>query len=229
MSPVYQIAIDGPAASGKSTTARGVAQALGIRYLDTGAMYRAFMLRLLEAGADYGREEGVAPWLEQHGISLDWDEEGTQRVYLSGEDVSGKIRENRISTTMGPVCAMPSVRETMVRLQRRIGSEGSCVIDGRDIGTVVFPDALFKFFLVASSRERARRRQLELEERGQAADLEQLVRELEERDRRDRERSAGPLRQAEDARLLDTGGLTIRQQIQAIVDVVRERLRAEET
>ena len=212
---VYQIALDGPAASGKSTTARRVARELGIQYLDTGAMYRALTLEVLRRGVPPDDEAGVLRCLEA--LDLDWRGE---RVWLGGEDVGAAIRDNRVSVSMGPVCAMPPVRAWMVEAQRRLGSRESTILDGRDIGTVVFPEARFKFFLVAELRERARRRMRELESSGQRVDLEELVRELEARDASDAARSTGPLRRAEDAILLDTTRLTLDEQCRAILDRV---------
>ena len=222
---VWQIALDGPAASGKSSTAREVARRLDIRYLDTGAMYRAFMVALIRGGASWDTEEQVRPWLDPLGIRLEEGEHGT-RVLLNGEDVSTAIRENRVSVMMAPVCAMPSVRARMVDLQRELGSQTSCVVDGRDIGTVVFPDARFKFFLSAELDERARRRQRELEARGQSASLAELREEIRLRDTLDSQRSVGPLKRAADARLLDTTHLDFEQQVQAIVDVVLADLKS---
>lgn len=222
----WQIALDGPAASGKSTTAREVARRLGIRYLDTGAMYRALMVALLDGGADWSTEAGVTPWLDPLEIRLEEGPEG-QRVLLGGRDVSQRIRENRVSVMMAPVCAMPGVRHRMVALQRELGSRENCVIDGRDIGTVVFPGARFKFFLWAELEERARRRQLELARRGQQARLEDLVEEIRARDEQDSTRSVGPLRRAEDALLLDTTRLGLEEQVEVVVNTVRQALEAD--
>jgi len=218
----YQVAIDGPAASGKSTTARRVARELGILYLDTGAMYRAFTLRVLEAGADPRDAAAVAALLP--GLRL---EVAGETIRLDGRDVSREIRENRVSTTMGPVCALAPVRERLVELQREIGSAASCVVDGRDIGTVVFPRARFKFFLVADLAERARRRRDELRARGEELPLERLAEEIRRRDESDAARAVGPLKRADDAVLLDTTRLTPAQQAAAIVERVRAALAAE--
>lgn len=216
---VYQIALDGPAASGKSTTARRVAGELGIQYLDTGAMYRALTLEVLRRGVAPDDEAGVLRCLAA--LELDWR---ADTVWLDGEDVGTAIRDNRVSVSMGPVCAMPPVRAWMVEAQRRLGRRQSTILDGRDIGTVVFPDARFKFFLVADLRERARRRQKELEARGQQVELDSLMRELAARDAGDAARSAGPLRQAEDAILVDTTRLTLDGQCELILARVRAGL-----
>lgn len=214
---VYQVAIDGPAASGKSTTARRVAVALGIQYLDTGAMYRALTLDVLRRGLDPEREGQVLDRLAR--LDLDWR---LGRVWLAGVDVTDDIRDNEVSVRMGPVCAMPAVREWMVAQQRRLGSRESTVLDGRDIGTVVFPRARFKFFLVADLEERARRRQRDLEAAGRRVTLAVLVDELRRRDESDAARAAGPLRRAPDAVLVDTTRLTLEGQ----ADWILARIRA---
>lgn len=219
MNQLYQVAIDGPAASGKSTTARGVAAGLGIQYLDTGAMYRALTLHVLETRVGITDEAAVAALLPA--FELEWNE---GRLLMAGRDVSHAIRENRISVSMGPICAMPPVREWMVREQRRLGNLRSCVVDGRDIGTVVLPDARFKFFLTADPEVRARRRQLELAARGETHELKDLLRELNERDKSDREREVGPLKQAADARLVDTSDLSLEEQVELIVRIVQRGL-----
>ncbi len=214
-SSIYQIALDGPAASGKSSTARRVAEALGIQYVDTGAMYRALTLDVLRRGVAPDDVQGVLGCLDR--LELDWRD---RTVWLAGENVGAAIRDNQVSVSMGPVCAMPAVRAWMVEAQRRLGTRESTILDGRDIGTVVFPAARFKFFLVADLRERALRRLRELESRGQLVDLEELVRELAERDASDAARSTGPLRQAADAVLLDTTRLTLDEQCRAILERV---------
>ena len=215
----YQIALDGPAASGKSTTAKAVARELEIQYLDTGAMYRAFTLHVLDQGADPAREEVVVPLLESLQLSIEGN-----LVRLGDEDVSERIRENRVSRLMGPLCTMPAVRDYMVKAQRELGSRRSTIVDGRDIGTIVFPDARFKFFLIASLEERALRRQRELNERGQNVGLQQLMEEIARRDHIDSHREVGPLKQAADALVLDTTGLSIEQQVDWIVARVRKAL-----
>jgi CMP/dCMP kinase len=219
---IYQVAIDGPAASGKSTTARAVARDLRILHLDTGAMYRAFTLRVLEAGADPTDAGAVAALLPGLDLAIH-----AGSIHLGGRDVSGLIRENRVSTHMGPVCAMPAVRRHLVELQRAIGSVSSCVIDGRDIGTVVFPGARFKFFLVADLGERARRRHRELLARGEDLPLEQLEREIRLRDESDASRATGPLKQAADAQRIDTTHLGPEEQVALIVRYVRTGLSAD--
>lgn len=216
---VYQVAIDGPAASGKSSTARSVAAALGIQYLDTGAMYRALTLDVLRQGITPTRQALVEERLAS--LDLDWRD---GRVLLAGEDVGALIRDNQVSVMMGPICAMPSVRRWMVHLQRQVGGRESTVLDGRDIGTVVFPEARFKFFLVADLEERARRRRQELTSLGAAPDIETLREELRRRDESDAARATGPLKQAADARLVDTTHLSLDGQVALILEHVRRGL-----
>ncbi|MDP2360230.1 MAG: (d)CMP kinase [bacterium] len=216
---VFQVAIDGPAASGKSSTARLVAAGLGIRYLDTGAMYRALTLDILRQGVSPEAEALVVKRLETLDLRL---QEG--RIWLAGEDVGEAIRANEVSVRMGPICAMPTVRAWMVALQRRLGSLESTVLDGRDIGTVVFPAARFKFFLVADLEERARRRQRELAAVGQPVELALLAEELRRRDESDAARSTGPLTKAADAVELDTTRLGLQEQAELILGLIRAGL-----
>jgi CMP/dCMP kinase len=215
----YQIAIDGPAASGKSTTAKGVAAKLGIQYLDTGAMYRSFTYHVLKCGIDPNDHVKVSRAIKDFDLSIDGE-----IIILSGSDISKSIRENSISICMAPVCANPAVRERMVELQRQIGVRQNTVIDGRDIGTIVFPKARFKYFMVADLEQRARRRQLDLKQRGENVDLTVLLQEIKLRDQADSERSVGPLKQAADARLLDTTSLNLTEQIELIISDVRVEL-----
>ena len=216
---VYQVAIDGPAASGKSSTARRVAADLGIQYVDTGAMYRALTLDVLRQGITPTRQALIEERLAS--LDLDWRD---GRVLLAGEDVGALIRDNQVSVMMGPICAMPSVRRWMVHLQRQVGGRESTVLDGRDIGTVVFPEARFKFFLVADLEERARRRRLELTALGAAPGIETLREELRRRDESDAARATGPLKQAADARLVDTTRLSLDGQVALILACVRKGL-----
>jgi cytidylate kinase len=219
---IYQVAIDGPAASGKSSTARRVAVDLGIQYLDTGAMYRALTWEVLRHGQAPDHPAAVLERLAR--LELDWR---GGRVWVGGEDPGEAIRSNEVSVRMGPLCAMPQVREWMVELQRRLGQRQSTVLDGRDIGTVVFPLARFKFYLVADLEERARRRQMELASRGQHHALAELMAELDRRDQSDASRSTGPLRQAEDAIRVDTTSLSQEGQAALIVGHVRQTLERE--
>jgi cytidylate kinase len=198
------IAIDGPSGVGKSTTARRVAERLGWQYLDTGAMYRAAALAIHRAGISLEDRRSL-----EHLLSgLDLTQEGG-RMYLAGEDVSEAIRSQEITLLVTPVSANARVREVLVDQQRHIGSSGRWVVDGRDIGTVVFPDACCKVFLTASPEARAQRRFLELQAKGQSPVLEEVLADLHRRDTADSTRAASPLRKAEDAVELDSSDLNL--------------------
>jgi len=221
----FVVAIDGPAASGKSTTARLAADRLDFVYLDTGAMYRAVTWKALEQGIEPSDEAALGKLAVS--IALEFSAaNGGGRVRVDGEDVTDRLREPRISRAVSAVSALPDVRRAMVRLQRSIAATGRCVVEGRDIGTVVFPDAPVKIYLAASLDERARRRQRELAERGVTQSLEDLIAEIRARDAMDTERELSPLRQAEDAILVDTTGMTVEAQVAEVVRVVREALQA---
>lgn len=222
----FVVAIDGPAASGKSTTARLVARALGFLYLDTGAMYRAVTWKAMQAGIEVQEAAAAGPLgelVEHTVLSLEPDDGGV-RVHVDGEDVSTRIRDPEISRNVSAVSRVPAVRRRMVEIQREIGRTGSCVVEGRDIGTVVFPEARVKIFLEASLRERALRRQRELAGEGVSQELADLEAEIERRDRLDSEREDSPLRPADDALPLDTTGLTIEGQVAEVLRVVRREL-----
>jgi CMP/dCMP kinase len=217
------IAIDGPAASGKSTTARLVAERLGYMHIDTGAMYRAVTLKVLRSGIPLDDESGIARLMESTHVELR-GENGEIRVLLDGEEVTEKIRTPEVTRAVSAVSSLRDVRRAMVREQRSMGREGGIVLDGRDIGTVVFPDAECKFFMVAGIEERARRRRDELVAAGVRADLDQMRREIEERDRLDSTRTESPLRKADDAVPIDTSDLSIEQQVAIVVKSVKEKL-----
>lgn len=215
------IAIDGPAASGKSTTAKLVADRLGYAYLDSGAMYRAAALRALRLGVSMGDDNELARVARDAAITF--PEGGTGPVYLDGEDVTSAIREPEVTDASSIMSSVPAVRKAMVRQQRTLGRAGHCVVEGRDIGTVVFPDAELKIFLVASIDERARRRVTELGLTSGDVDPDRVASEIEERDRRDSTRSDSPLRRAEDAVQVDTTNLTIEEQVQEVIRLAVER------
>lgn len=206
------IAIDGPSGVGKSTTARRVASRLGWQYLDTGAMYRAAALAVLRTGV--ALEDRAA--LERLLTGLDLAQEGT-RIFLAGEDVSEAIRSQEVTRGVTPVSANARVREVLVEQQRRIGASGRWVVDGRDIGTVVFPGACCKIFLTASPEARARRRFLELEAKGQAPLFEEVLADQRRRDEADSTRAVAPLRKAADAVELDSSAMTLDQVVDWIV------------
>ncbi len=217
------VAIDGPAASGKSTTAKRVAERTGFSYLDTGAMYRAVTYAIQQAGVDLHNPQELNALLESLDLHQTWDA-GDCRVYLNGEDVSDAIRSLEVTNFVSEVSAVPAVRDAMVRIQRRLGMTGNYVVEGRDIGTVVFPDADWKFFLIADDETRARRRQKDLEKLGIHQDLDALISDIRERDRKDSSRSHSPLKKADDAIEVDTSNLTIEEQVQSIVNQIKPSL-----
>ena len=218
------VAIDGPAGAGKSTLARKLAERLGYLYVDTGAIYRTVALAVLRAGVDPADEAGVGGLLEGLDVKMAYGEDGVQRMYLAGEDVSTAIREHRVSGAASKVSAIPAVRAFLLDFQRRQAREGSVVMDGRDIGTVVLPGADVKIFLTAAPEARARRRLLELEQRGQKADFETVLRDIKDRDYSDEHRPIAPLKQAEDAALLDTTRLNLEQSLEALLSLVKEKI-----
>ncbi len=218
------IAIDGPSGAGKSTVSRLLAERLGYLNIDTGAMYRSVALAAHRAGIPPGDGEALEQLCARLDLRLEVDPNGGLRVMLDGEDVSAAIRTPEISRLTPLVAAVPAVRRAMVRLQRRLGREGGVVLEGRDIGTVVFPDADLKVFLHASAQERGRRRWLELKAKGIEADLDQTVREVVERDRVDMEREAAPLVRPEGAVDIDSGSLTVEQVVDRLLAEV-ERVR----
>lgn len=218
------IAIDGPAGAGKSTVARAAAKELNFLYVDTGAIYRTVALAVDRLGIDPGDGEAVARALPALKIRMDHGPSGEQRMFLGEEDVSKAIRENRVSALASKVSALPQVRAFLLDFQRQLARENNVIMDGRDIGTVVLPRAEVKVFLTAAPEARARRRLLELELRGQQADYDTILKEIVQRDKQDRERAAAPLKQAEDAVLLDTTQLNLEQSVEALLKIVRARL-----
>ena len=218
------IAIDGPAGAGKSTVARAAAKGLNFLYVDTGAIYRTVALAVDRLGIDPGDGEAVARALPALKIRMDHGPSGEQRMFLGEEDVSKDIRENRVSALASKVSALPQVRAFLLDFQRQLARENNVIMDGRDIGTVVLPRAEVKVFLTAAPEARARRRLLELELRGQQADYDTILKEIVQRDKQDRERAAAPLKQAEDAVLLDTTQLNLEQSVEALLKIVRARL-----
>lgn len=204
------IAIDGPAGAGKSTIAKLLAKKLGILYLDTGAMYRAVGLKAVENGVDISDEDAVKKMLDSTTVDVKICD-SVQRVYLDGQDVTGRIREHRVSKAASDISAVPCVRYKMVELQREIASRCDTVLDGRDIGTFVLPNAEYKIFLTASVAERARRRYEELKAKGEDCTLESITADIEKRDYNDSHRALAPLRKADDAVGIDTTNLTIEE------------------
>ncbi len=206
------IAIDGPAASGKSTTAKLIAQKLFYIYIDTGAMYRACALSALRSNVAMDDDAGIAYMLKKIDIRFIFDPSGN-RLLLNNEDVTGQIREEQVSRLASDISALPPVRYRMVELQRDMGSEGGVVLDGRDIGTFVFPRAELKFYLDADVNVRAQRRWLELQARGGDTAFETVLAQIIERDKNDSSRSLAPLKPAEDAIIIDNTDLTIADQV----------------
>jgi CMP/dCMP kinase len=219
------IAIDGPAASGKSTTARNVAQRLGYTYIDTGAMYRAATLAVLRAGCDPNDRAAVEELACRTSIRLERNEDGSLHTILDGEDVSAAIRSPEVTAHVSAVSSYPRVREHLVALQQRIGEEGGVVLDGRDIGTVVFPDADVKVFMVADLRARAERRRAELSTQGTDVDLGGLEADLARRDRLDSTRELSPLAKADDAIEIDTSSMSIDDQVEMVLALVARELK----
>lgn len=217
------IAIDGPAGSGKSTTARLLAKRLGYTYLDTGAFYRALTLKVLESGVSPEDGANVLQLAETIQIELQ-PQTDKNRVLLDGRDVTLAIREPRVTNAISPISENSRVRAIMVDKQRAIGRNGGIVMEGRDIGTVVFPHADLKIFMQASLDERARRRQEELTTMGIARDIETLRQEIARRDQKDSNRKIAPLVQAADAILLDTTSMTIEQQVEFILQALEKKL-----
>jgi len=218
------IAIDGPAGAGKSTLARRAAKELGFLYVDTGAIYRTVALKTLRAGVDAADESQVAPLLENLDIRMDYGPDGEQRMFLEGEDVSKAIREHQVSGLASKVAAIPAVRDFLLDFQRKQAREHDVVMDGRDIGTVVLPDADVKIFLTAAPESRAQRRVLELEQRGQQADYNTILHDIIQRDEQDKNRPIAPLRQAEDAVLLDTTKLNLAESLRAMLSLAKEKI-----
>jgi cytidylate kinase len=217
---MFAIALDGPAGAGKSTIARKVAEYYGILYLDTGAMYRAMGWKALQTGILPSDESSVSRMLSHTDLDVRFID-GSQKVYVDNKDVSELIRTPEMSKAASDISALPCVRHHLVDLQRKIAAQQRLVIDGRDIGTYVLPEAPWKFFLTASAEERAQRRLLQLRSKGdKTTTLEQVVIEMAYRDEQDSSRQLAPLRQADDALLLDTTHMNINEVVEAIVSKI---------
>jgi cytidylate kinase len=220
------IAIDGPAASGKSTTAQKVAKRLGYTYIDTGAMYRAVTLATIEAGIDPSDQEMVEELAGRLTIEFQQNPgDGSLCTILDDRDVSREIRSPEVTAAVSLVSSYPGVRRRLVDLQKSMGRRGGVVLDGRDIGTVVFPDADLKIFMVADLQARAERRHAELRRRGTDLALDDLVTELAERDRFDSSRDLSPMKKAADAVEIDTSGLSIDDQVELVLGLAEERMK----
>lgn len=219
---MINVAIDGPAGAGKSTVARGAAKLLGFIYVDTGALYRTVALAAERKGA-LGNDDAVAAVLDSLDVRLKF-EDGEQRVYLNGEDVSALIRTPQISMAASAVSKIPRVREFLLDLQRSIAASNNVIMDGRDIATVVLPDADVKIFLFASPECRAERRYKELLEKGEKVSFEEVLKDVNERDYQDSHREIAPLKPAADSVMADTTGNTLQESIDMIVSVIKEKI-----
>ena len=219
------VAIDGPAGAGKSTIARAAAAELGIIYVDTGALYRSIGLNALRSGIDLTDTKAIEDSLNGLKVELAFDAEGAQVVLLNGEDVSSLIRTPEVSMSASKVSAVPAVRAFLLDLQRNMAKTQSVIMDGRDIGTVVLPDAEVKIFLTASPEIRAKRRFDELVEKGQEVKYEDVLADVIERDYNDSHREIAPLKPAEDSKLADTSGLTLEESISLIINIIKENTK----
>lgn len=217
----YAVAIDGPSGAGKSTLARAAAERLGILYVDTGAIYRTIGLYVQRRGIDPKDTAAVLAALPDIRIGMDHDDDGMQRMLLNGEDVTADIRLPEISMYASAVSAIQGVRDFLMEMQRSLARERSVIMDGRDIGTVVLPDADVKIFLYADVEVRAKRRELELRQRGTPKPYEEVLREMEERDYNDTHRAAAPLRAADDAIMVDTSSMDFDASLALLLDVIR--------
>ena len=217
----YAVAIDGPSGAGKSTLAKAAAERLGILYVDTGAIYRTIGLYVRRHGIDPKDTAAVLAALPDIRIGMDHDADGMQRMLLNGEDVTADIRLPEISMYASAVSAIQGVRDFLMEMQRSLARERSVIMDGRDIGTVVLPDADVKIFLYADVEVRAKRRELELRQRGTPKPYEEVLREMEERDYNDTHRAAAPLRAADDAIMVDTSSMDFDASLALLLDVIR--------
>ena len=220
---MINIAIDGPAGAGKSTIAKTVSKELGYIYVDTGALYRTVGLNALRMGKNTKSEDEVVPTLDGLKVSLRFVN-NEQRVFLGDEDVSEAIRQNEVSMAASNVSAIPKVREFLFDLQRNIAKENNCIMDGRDIGSVVLPDAQIKIYLTASAEARADRRYKELIEKGQDVNYDTILKDIELRDYQDTHREIAPLKKAEDAILVDTTKLNLEESIEYMLKTIKERI-----
>ena len=216
----HNVAIDGPAGAGKSTIAKQIARKLGYIYVDTGAMYRAMAYYLIQNQVDAADQEAIAAACQHADISICY-QDGEQVVLLNGENVNAYLRTEAVGNMASVSSVAPEVRKKLVELQQKLARETDVVMDGRDIGTVVLPDADVKVYLTASVETRAKRRFLELQEKGEPADLAKIAADIEDRDYRDMHRDISPLRQAEDATLVDSSDMTIDQVVERILELCR--------
>lgn len=221
----HSIAVDGPSGAGKSTLAKMLAKSLGFLYVDTGAIYRTVGLCARRRGVPLDRIGGTVDLLGRFSIDMRYGEDGLQHMYLDGEDVTDAIRAPEISMYASAVSALPEVRSFLLEMQRDMARRNDVIMDGRDIGTVVLPQADVKIFLTATEEDRARRRYEELLSRGVETDFQSVLSDLAARDRNDSQRSAAPLRQAEDALLVDTTGNSLEESYGVLLQTIKERLK----
>lgn len=216
----YKVAIDGPAGAGKSTIARLAAEELGFVYVDTGAMYRGLAVFFLDRGISPMEPEKMEEACKEAQVTIRY-EDGSQQVYLNGTNITGRLREEAVGNMASRCAAVPAVRKKLLELQRKLAEDADVIMDGRDIGTCVLPDADVKVFLTASVETRALRRYRELEEKGERAVLEEIMADIKERDDRDSNRKIAPLKKAQDAVLVDSSDMTIPEVVQTIVSLCR--------
>lgn len=216
----YNVAIDGPAGAGKSTIAKKIAKEMGFIYVDTGAMYRALAVHFLKKGLKPEDTDEIKKACKDAVVSLQY-EDGVQQVYLNGENVTTMLREEKVGNMASVSSAIGEVRAQLLELQREMARTNDVVMDGRDIGTHILPNANVKIYLTASVEERARRRFAELQEKGVACDLNEIAHDIAERDHRDMNREIAPLKQAEDAVLIDSSNMTIEEVVQAIISLCK--------
>ena len=216
----YSVAIDGPAGAGKSTIAKRVAKEKDFIYIDTGAMFRAMAIHFLRCGIAADDHEKISNAVKDVSVTISYVN-GEQQVFLNGENVTGQLRTEEVGNMASASSVVGDVRKKLLELQRNLAASANVVMDGRDIGTVVLPNADVKVYLTASVEVRAQRRYKELIEKGQTADLEKIKKDIEERDYRDMNREIAPLRQAEDAVLVDSSDMTIDESVQAILDLIK--------
>ncbi len=216
----YNVAIDGPAGAGKSTIARLVAKEKGYIYVDTGAMYRGLAIHFLDQGIGAGETERVIEACKDADVKIRY-EDGIQQVYLNGTNITGRLRDEAVGQMTSKCSAIPEVREKLLNLQRELARTQDVIMDGRDIGTCVLPDADVKVYLTASVKTRAKRRYDELAAKGESCSLDEIERDIEERDERDMNRETAPLRQAEDAVLVDSSDMTIEDVVRTIAGLCK--------
>lgn len=218
----YNVAIDGPAGAGKSTIAKAVAKKLNLIYVDTGAMYRAMALFMLRSGVDLQDTDKIIEKCKEADITIRY-EDGVQVVFLNGENVNAFLRTEEVGNGASAISPLPEVRRKLVELQHKLAAESDCIMDGRDIGTCVLPNAQTKIYLTASSEVRAKRRYDELTAKGEKCDLRKIQADIEERDYRDMHREISPLKQAEDAVLVDTSDMSVDEVIEKIISLCIKR------